>query len=221
MSTVFAFYFYGVGPLSLFCVFHSTTHYELFSATCILICIVLPCCEFPATGTVSVDIYWSTQPIFASVATSHLGARTKIHPNPNLNLQRPSNAERLRYKLGAFLSARAKCNPICYCCSDSGHFASSCRNSLVCFACGRLGHCSSHYHSITMISSSSILPSLASLEEAARFPPIIFTSNLINSEFRATHRNSLVLRDVQGVRAIFIQSHSSQTFPISGWNWMV
>jgi Domain of unknown function (DUF4283)/Zinc knuckle len=160
-------------------------------------------------------------PTFASVTAPRPGEITHLQHNPNPNLQKPSNDAWLRYKLGALWTAREKGNPVCYRRGDSGHLAHSCRNSLVCFACGRLGHHSSNCQSITMVSSTSTPLSFASIEEAAKLPPIIVTSNPINSEFRATLRNSLVLKDVQGVGAIFIQSHLSQTFPISGWNWMV
>jgi Zinc knuckle len=108
---------------------------------------------------------------------------------------------------------------VCYRCGDTGHFASSCRNSF--FACGRLGHNSYNCRSITMVPSSFTVPSLESIEEANKYPPIIFSSNPINSDFRITLRNSLVLKDESGVGAIFIQLHLTQTFPISGWKWIV
>jgi hypothetical protein len=65
---------------------------------------------------------------------------------------------------------------------------------------------------------SSNTPTVDLIEETSRFPPVIFSSNPVNSEFRVTLRNSLVLNDVQGLGAIYIQSHLSQTFPLSGWN---
>jgi hypothetical protein len=68
---------------------------------------------------------------------------------------------------------------------------------------------------------SSNPPSFDLIDEASRFSPAIFTSNPVNSEFRVTPKNSLVLNDVQGLGAIYIQSHLSQIFPLSGWNWMV
>jgi hypothetical protein len=64
-------------------------------------------------------------------------------------------------------------------------------------------------------------PNSDELSEADRFPPIIFTSNPVNSDFRVTLRNSLVLKDDTSLGAIFIHLHLSQIFPISGWNWIV
>jgi hypothetical protein len=64
-------------------------------------------------------------------------------------------------------------------------------------------------------------PSLDLIEEVSRYPPIISTSNPINSEFRATLSNILVLKDVTVLGAIYIQLHLSQTFSIPGWNWIV
>jgi hypothetical protein len=65
-----------------------------------------------------------------------------------------------------------------------------------------------------MSPSSVSPPSLEDITKASRYPPIIFISNPVNSDFRATLMNSLVLKDIQGLDVIYIQTHLSQAFLI-------
>jgi hypothetical protein len=148
-----------------------------------------------------------TQPsiVIAATSGSALPISTTHQENPKSNLEAStSNVHRLHYKLNHLRSARERGNPVCYRCGDSGHLFNSCRNSLVCFACDRLDHISRICRSITMAPMSRKPPTLDLIEEASRHPPIIFSSNPVNSEFRATLRNSLVLQDSTGLGAIYI-----------------
>jgi hypothetical protein len=110
-----------------------------------------------------------------------------VNPKPNLDTSQ-SNAARLRYKMNPLCSARERGSIVCFHYDDSGHFASSSRNSLAYFACGKLGHVSSNCRSITMAPQTTKTPTFDELSKANRFSPIIFTSNPINSDFRATLR---------------------------------
>jgi hypothetical protein len=65
-----------------------------------------------------------------------------------------------------------------------------------------------------MAPSSVASPSFEDITEYFYYPRIIFTSNSVNSDFRATLMNSLVLNDVQGLGATYILTHLSQVFPI-------
>jgi hypothetical protein len=92
----------------------------------------------------------------------------------------------------------------------------TCRNSLVCFACGRLGHRSHQYISIMMFQSPPSKPSSQVVAKANSLFVVKFYSNLTNKKFPETIRYSLVFHDELGSETIFIQIYLQQLFFIPG-----
>lgn len=163
---------------------------------------IVPSSVLPASRSVLADPPHRHPPL-----SSHLPAKSS-HP--------PSQAHS---KLSSIRRSINTKHPSCYRCGEKGHIASSCRSSLVCFACNKVGHRSvTCKHPTKFTSISSTTPPMDSLNSR---PSMKFYSNKDTRRLREILLKGVVLFDEHNRGAQFIQSHLKARFSaIPDWPWV-